>query len=95
MKRPPALTQKCFHPTLLNKLIFDYEVDTVLVEGLSDIGTTRIDLRDLARHDIDADTFLAKLFDPDHVRIIQAFQDLYERHYGRFNDHRVEVIANE
>ncbi|NNA76992.1 hypothetical protein HBO13_30625 [Pseudomonas lactis] len=78
MKRPPALTAECFHPTVLNKLIVDFETETVLIEGLSDLGTSIIDLKQLDLHEA-PEEFLLKLFDPAHARLICGFRNRYMR----------------
>lgn len=76
MSSPTALPEKCFHPTVLNKLILDFETECVLVEGLSDVGTTTINLTDLSRYNADEYDFLVRLFEPHHVRLISEFSEL-------------------
>lgn len=70
-----------FHPYQLTRLIVDYEKCTVVVEALSDFGKTQLDLREVARADIDDDEVLAKFFDSGDLLAIQKFR---YQHLGQF-----------
>ncbi len=76
MKEAKPLPKNCFHPTVLNKLILDFESERVLVEGMSDVGVTTIDLTELGRYNADEYDFLTRLFEPHHVRLISEFSEL-------------------
>lgn len=70
-----------FHPYQLSKLIVCYEKHTVIVEALSDFGVTQIDLREIARSDVDDDAVLEQFFDSGDLIAIQKFR---LQHLGQF-----------
>lgn len=68
-------------PYQLGKLIVDYEKETIVVEGISAVGTTQIDLNQLGYSAIECDLLLNEVFDMGDLSAIRKFRDQHMKQF--------------